>query len=200
MYYGITQVLGGQSYQQALNVRKKWHLLKPNWCLRGGKLVISSMETVKVASGKATALALEAMETAKEHEASDPKEVMVRGGPWCKRGMSKEDRDCLKEVAECIGPGSVMAVASRYPGHVLGAHLRGESYKTVRGGVPLNDMLLFSAKQAPLSIQSPCRSGTRTSGKSGKSGWLKYREGEAVGSRKWPSNWDAMPEWRANNL
>jgi hypothetical protein len=200
VYYGMTQVLGGQSYRQALAVRKQWHLVKPNWCLRGGKLVISSMNTVKVVGGKSSALALEAMETAKEHQASNPKEVMVRGGPWCKRGMNKEDLDCLKEVADCSGYGSVMAVASRYPGHVLGAHLRGESYKTVPRGVALNDLLLHSAKQAPLSIQSTSRSGTRTSGKSGQSGWLKFRRGERVGSRKWPSNWKAMPAWRANNL
>ena len=139
---------------------------------------------------------LEAISTASAYlEATSP--TLVRGGAWCRRMLTGEDRETLREVAAATCLREVEDIANRFCYHVLGQHLAGEKYTAVAGrqkAPTVADAGAFAANAPPLVIARVRKSGK--SGKSGRSNWVPWKGSARPGDPKWPSNFAAFPEWK----
>ena len=106
----------------------------------------------------------------------DDPECRVMGACWCGKRIFGRSLKCLEEVDRAKSRAEIRAIAGKYAD--LKAHLNSESYAGT------NLMVLPKRK------------------KSGRSGWVKWRQGSLPGSSKWPSgawNWDSIAEWRQLN-
>jgi hypothetical protein len=222
-YYGSSGVLKGQSDKACSMQRKSWHILRPVYCLMGADKKSFKITVVKTGLTLDKALADEALLAARQYCESEnlvrgdrgllyfhwcPENVcrrqlcvsfaevfvpyrkvvhqwkQVAGGPWCQKQLPTESRALLRKVAQCKSRAGVWEVAKKAAkSNVLKLHLKSEKYSR-----------FWKAHPVTITFPPPSRSGTRTSG------WLNYRKGEKPGGAKWPSNWEAMPAWKAANL
>ena len=118
----------------------------------------------------------------------------IRGGPWCRCTLPASDRAEIKAVAAASSRDAVRTLAGSCVS--LSKHLSGESYYVVVSPPPGHADCLSSAARPPVVLESPSRSGTRRSGRSGRSNWVPWRAGWGVGSDRWPSGWDKHNQQR----
>jgi hypothetical protein len=168
-YFGATGVYLGQTDRAALEQRRRFHREEPVCWLKGFDEQSLRMHVVKTnIRRRADALAAEAQATALECKSRGTQ--VVRGGPWCLRGLSAADRREIAMVSECQSMAGVQDLGRRLRGGSLAAHLAGDRYdrtspSSASPGRALLPILVSSMKRA--SGRS-CRSGP--SGRSGKSG------------------------------
>ena len=134
-YIGMTGVLKGQSDDAALLVRRRFHIgMRKSW-LAG--MSVSTLKLSKVLSNlsEADAQVEEAWHTAKLLE-SVKDFTTIRGGPWCRKQWTHDDRLEVEEVRACTSRFQVRSLMSVFPKGSLAKHLTGGSYRNQVAEVP----------------------------------------------------------------
>ncbi len=169
-YVGMTAVFVGQSDRAALEQRRRHHLDEPVSWLKG--LVVESLFMRAVTTNilrRADAFAEEARVAALQCKALGTQ--VVRGGPWCLRGLSAADRREIDMVAACESRAAVHELGRRLRVGSLAVHLAGGRYKCTspRAGSSGKVVLPLAAPWVRRSSSRSGRSGSsgKTSGVSG---------------------------------
>ena len=183
LVYEATFTVKGDTYYyvgktgESLQARRKWHLDSPvRWLegLDGGSLRLRRLGSF---SGEVTALAEEALETARlmEKRGTDA----VRGGPWC---MAKLSRTLLEEIELVRSLGSARKVMSHA---AVGSNLRKHLENTP-----------WNAKRSPRSCSGAGRRGGAVKKKKKPSGAEQRRNrGLVYGQRGFHANkWGTSPD------
>jgi hypothetical protein len=174
VYVGMTGVYAGQSDRAALEERRRWHSAEPVLWLKGADVNCQRMRVeVTNLSRRIDALAEEARVTAMQCKALGTR--IVRGGPWCLRGLSAADRLEIKLVGECQSRAAVYDVGRQLPGGSLADHLAGKRFARAN-----------RSAQVVLPVVSATSSRGRRSGRSGASGHdYRRKHGIVYGSKKY---------------
>jgi len=190
-YVGTAGVLANQSPYSTMHWRSQWHQLKPVRCLQGHDPDSAHMELIKSGLTQREAFELEAYETACRH-VKNGSDVRVRGACWHGKGLSGSEKEVMKQVSS-LRSHKLLRFVQLPEESLLQKHLLGESYSAVAARPVPSSWSRLPVTMPPLAIMKPSRSGTRTCG------WYAWKAGCKPGHWRWPSNWEAIPLWRARN-
>ena len=171
-YHGMSAILPRQSVWQAAAVRRKWLEERPPNVLRNAHILRMSVVSTGLRS-EGAALLQEAVQTAESYFDHGTEQLLVRGGPWCRKYLNAADRSTLRLVLNADGDArKIWQVGRDYADeHVLLKHLQKELYSHEAGH--LENAALFPANRPPVAVH-------QRKNKSGASGWKKWRKKEAL--------------------
>lgn len=116
-YVGHARSLPGQSDEEALRHRKRWHVSSPPMWMVGMNAASLSLGVVSRHRGKGFALSGEARAAARAIGAAP---ALARGGPWCRARLTAEAR---AEMSDVLGCATLAEVRNLKGSGALRAHL-----------------------------------------------------------------------------